>query len=401
MYEFKTELSEGDEIGYKKLRLTQGRPAKQPMKEGSLKVAFVHDWLVTYRGGERVLEAMLELYPEAPIYTLFYERKNMPALINSRNIITPKYLKKMQRIRKALLPIYPILIESFPLEKYDLVISTSSCVAKGVITGPNTKHISYIHSPMRYIWDQREHYAHSFHKVPGGRLLFATLSSMLRMWDVTSTNRVSKLIANSRFVAKRINNYYNREATVIHPPIELAKYGEGTPTKAPYYLLAGAFVSYKRFELAIEACNRMNLKLIVAGSGPMEDSWRKLGGSNTEFIINPDDTTWINLLQKAKALIFPGVEDFGMTAIEAMAAGTPVIALKRGGALDFIEEGVSGVFFKEPTVESLVSTIKIFEQTTDHYKIDQLRRFSDKFSKQSFMDRFKCEVDKLIAETTV
>lgn len=364
-----------------------------------MKVAYVHDWLVTYRGGEKVLESLLSLYPDAPVYTLFYETELMPESINKRNIIYPKHLQIFKRFRKVLLPIYPLLIEAFPLEKYDLVISTSSCVAKGVMTGPTAHHISYIHSPMRYIWDQREHYMGAFSKIPGGQFLFHLLSSKLRVWDVTSTNRVNKLIANSGFVSKRIKQYYGRPSTVIHPPIATERFKSLNSPKEDYFLAAGAFVSYKRFDLAIEACKKRKCKLIIAGSGPLESHLREIAGPETTFVIAPSPDEWSELFNKAQAFIFPGVEDFGMTAIESIASGTPVIAYKKGGALDFIVEGESGLFFEKPTADSLAGALAEFEATGHQFDKDTLRSFADQFSTAAFLSKFKSEIHSMMQET--
>ena len=360
-----------------------------------MRVAYVHDWLVTYRGGEKVLEALMELYPDAPVYTLFYDKEKMPKSLQKRRIIYPKWLQPLKKFRKQLLPILPMIVESFPLEDYDLVISSSSCVAKGVMVGPNTKHISYIHSPMRYVWDQRGHYIHQ-----KGRLLrpiIHVLSTLLRMWDVGSAARIDRMIANSHFIASRIRRYYDKEASVIHPPIEIAS-KEGVYEKKGYFLAAGAFVPYKGFDLAIKACEKEGKRLIIAGSGEDEARLRQLAGPNTSFIISPDDELFSRLLHEADALLFPGVEDFGMIAIEAMACGTPVIALQGGGALDFIVPYETGVFFKDKTVTSLGEAIKSFESGS--YDQGRLKDFAKGFSKDVFQDQFKKQLKDLLKGTS-
>ena len=218
------------------------------------KVAFVHDWLDTYRGGEGH-EALLELYPDAPIYTLFYDPSLLPSTITGRDVIYPKYLKPFNKVRKALLPLLPALMESLPLEKYDLVISTSSCVAKGVVTSPDSKHLCYIHSPMRYIWDQRSHYIKELPLFARG--LMHLFSSRLRTWDVASSVRVDNFVANSSFIKTRVHKYYGKESSVINPPVEVSDFIEKKAEpliKDKYFLAAGVFVSYKRLDIAIEAC---------------------------------------------------------------------------------------------------------------------------------------------------
>ena len=364
------------------------------------KVAFVHDWLVTYRGGEKVLESLLHLYPEAPIYTLFYEPGRLPKSIRERHIIFPKTLNYLKHFRKLLLPVLPAVVESFDLRDYDLVISTSSCVAKGVITNPNAKHVCYIHSPMRYIWDQREHYMKGFSKIPFGRALFHMISSRLRLWDTLSSHRVDTFVANSSFVKSRVKKYYNRDAIVICPPVKAAptQIPEKTSlTEKPYYLLAGAFVSYKRFDIAIEACEQLGKRLIVAGSGPAEDSLRAIGGKHTEFVISPDDEVWDSLMIHAEAFLFPVLEDFGITAIEALGCGTPIIAFKGGGALDFVEPGVNGCFFDEQSSESLKECLQNFEPRA--FDRARLSEMADAYSETRFIKRMKSEIfDKMEAD---
>lgn len=361
-----------------------------------MKVAFVHDWLVTYRGGEKVLEAMLELFPDAPVFTLFYDENQMPASISQRTVHYPKWLNKFKKVRKLFLPFYPSIIESMPLEEYDLIISTSSCVAKGAIPGPTAKHLCYIHSPMRYIWDQRSHYLKPFQKIPFLSAIFHSLSSRLRMWDTLSSHRVDQFIANSQFVKERVTKYYGRSSEVIPPPVDVEAFKntpKNTSLRSPYYLVAGAFVSYKKFDLAIQACEASGKKLIVAGSGPDEHRLRKLAGPHTEFMIKPSPKVWKELMANAKALIFPGVEDFGIVAIEALSSGTPLIAFKGGGALDFLRPGQTGTFFSELNVGSLQSVIDKFD--SEHFETDDLKAFADQFTKQNFQAKIQSQIKNL------
>lgn len=356
-----------------------------------MKVAFVHDWLVTYRGGEKVLNALLELYPQAPIFTLFYDSRFMPDSIKQRKIITPLGLNLFKKLRKALLPILPTFIESFDLSEFDLIISTSSCVAKGIIPPPWAKHICYLHSPMRYIWDQRYEYINNYKKFWPLHILASHLSSKLRIWDITSATRVDKFIVNSTFVSQRVNKYYNKPSIVIHPPIELDFFKPSPQKSGDYFLAAGAFVKYKKFDLAIKVFNKIGIPLIVAGAGPMEKQLKKIAKQNIHFEIAPDNTKLLTLLQNAKALIFPGIEDFGMIAIEAMACGTPVIAYKQGGALDFIIPNQTGEFFTNPSVESLTQVIKNFDESK--YNTQNLITFASGFNKHNFLNKIKYQID--------
>ncbi len=362
---------------------------------GEMKVAFVHDWLVTYRGGERVLEALLELFPEAPVYTLFYDPKKMPKSISDRDIRVDPWLNRLRPLRKLLLPLLPSAIEAMPLEDYDLVISTSSCVAKGVMVGPETRHICYIHSPMRYVWDQRQYYLAPRRQFHPFEFIIHILSKKLRIWDILSNSRVDQFVANSAFVKKRVKRYYGRDAAVIHPPVDVDRFyrPEKSPVQGSYLLAAGAFVSYKRFDLAIDACERLGRKLVIAGSGPEEAKLRRLAGKNTEFIIKPTQDEWVGLFQGADAFLFPGVEDFGITAIEALAAGTPLIALKAGGALDFVIPRQTGVFFEKPQAEDLMQAIQGFRK--DEFSKDVLREFARSFHKTVFLEKMRLEINEL------
>lgn len=365
-----------------------------------MKVAIIHDWLVSYRGGERVLESIGRLYPDAPIFTLFYDPKNLPANLRNKDIRYSKRLNRFRRIRKLLLPILPYFIENIALQEYDLVISTSSCVAKGIVPAPDARHICYIHSPMRYIWDQADQYLDDLRFIPGGRVFMRFISHRLRIWDAVSSSRVDRFIANSTFVASRVKRYYRRSAGVIHPPVctdEFKRPGKH-PAKDTYYLYAGAFVPYKRIDLAIEACKSLGRKLIVAGSGPLESSLRRIAGPETEFVIQPDSAAWVGLMQGTKALIFPMLEDFGIVAIEAMAAGKPVIAFDKGGAQDFVIPDQNGVFFSEQTAQSLADAIRTFEQKT--FDAATIREFAERFTEVRFQDALQKEISDLMQGRT-
>ncbi len=357
-----------------------------------MKVAFVHDWLVTYRGGEKVLEALLELYPEAPIFTLFYDPTKMPATITSRSVIYPKWINKFKKVRKMLLPLYPAIIESMPMETYDLIISTSSCVAKGAMTGPTAKHICYIHSPMRYIWDQRNHYLKTLKKIPLLGFLIDTISCKLRLWDVNSNHRVDQFIANSNFVKQRVRKCYNRDAVVIAPPVDIEafKTNHDSISENRFFLVAGAFVSYKRFDLAIRACEIANVKLVIAGNGPQEKKLKQLAGNNVEFHIAPDRNQWRNLMAQAEGFIFPGIEDFGITAIEALAAGTPLLAYRAGGALDFVIPGKTGLFFDSLEPRMLAEAINNFSKAS--FDQNYIQKFASKFSQKQFQEQMKNQI---------
>ncbi len=362
-----------------------------------VRVAFVHDWLVTYRGGEKVLASMLKLFPDAPIYTLYYDPTRMPEVIKSRRIITAPSLRGLNKLRKALLPLYPRIIEMFDFSDYDLIISSSSCVAKGVKHPPQTKHLCYIHSPMRYIWDQQHIYLAPFQQVPVVGALANYCASRLRVWDRKSSSRVDRFVANSTFVQQRVKKYYDRDADVVFPPIQRPPF-KGDQYHFPgddFFLVAGAMVAYKRFDLAIEACRKAKRKLIVAGSGPEEPNLRRLAAySDVDIIVEPDDRRLAQLLTEAKALLFPGVEDFGMIAIEAMACGTPVIAFAEGGARDFVTPGKTGEFFAVADANSLAAVLKNFDKTK--YDRKYLRRFAAEFNEEHFLNNIRKQVNLVL-----
>jgi glycosyltransferase involved in cell wall biosynthesis len=362
----------------------------------SLKICLVHDWLVTYRGGEKVLAALSEMFPQAPIFTLFYDKKMMPPILSSKRIIVPPMSYPIRPFRKLLLPLLPRMVESIDLADFDLIISSSSCVAKGVLKPKTAKHLCYIHSPMRYVWDQMEEYIQGVKHIPGAEVLIRSWAPKLRRWDVDSSDRVDHYVANSHFVKKRVQDYYNKSASVIPPPIAVEEFYENGKNieKKGYFLAAGALVSYKRFDLALEACKRLKKRLIIAGSGPMLEHLRKNADDSIEFVVQPDDAMFKNLLAGADALIFPGIEDFGMVAIEAMASGTPVIAFKGGGALDFIEEGLTGVFFGDPTPESLISCLEKFSR--QQFSREKLYKYSEKYNYTHFVENMQREIDSLL-----
>ena len=361
----------------------------------NLRVALVHDWLVSYRGGEKVLQSIGKLFPSAPIYTLFYHAPELPEWFHQRDVRAPILLNKLHSVRKILLPFLPSAIEAIDLKGYDLIISTSSCVAKGIIPPLGAKHVCYIHSPMRYIWDQRHEYFRNIQSIPVVSSVLDLLLSQLRIWDVCSANRVDSFVANSQFVKQRVHRYYRRDSSVINPPVFLDRFLKKNPTRkdqSDFFLTAGAFVPYKRFDLAIEACEKLGHKLVVAGGGPSERYLRSLAGDKTEFVISPSQEKLAELMAKAKGFIFPAVEDFGIVSIEAMASGTPVIALKEGGSLDYLKPGENGLFFETQTVDSLISALQSFK--LDAFDLNRVVESTRRFSEERFLDEFRREVQR-------
>ncbi|WP_293722871.1 glycosyltransferase [uncultured Cetobacterium sp.] len=354
------------------------------------KVAIIHDWLVNYGGAERVVEAFLEIYPDADIYTLVYDEQKMGGIFKKEKVKTTfiQKIPKATKIYTKLLPLMPYAFEELDLSGYDLVISSSSCCSKGVITGPNTKHIAYIHSPMRYAWDLY----HDYKKRSGKstKLFMSMFMKSLREWDYTSSQRIDVLIANSNYVAKRINKFWSRECKVIYPPVDIDRLSPNGKEPEDFYVVFSRFVPYKRIDLAIEACKKLNRKLVVIGDGEQREYLKSLADNNITFTGRISDEEVKDYLQRCKAMIFSAEEDFGIVPLEAQACGRPVIAYGKGGALETVVDGVTGVFFKEQEANSVISAIEKFE--TLNLNTEQIYNHAMKFSRE----RFKNEINKII-----
>ena len=315
------------------------------------------------RGGERVLQALARMFPQADIFTHVYNAKGLADAFEGHRI-TETWIGRLpgaRRFYQAYLPLMPNALEDLDLRGYDLVISSEAGPAKGVIAPPDAPHLCYCHSPMRYVWDQYHVYRETAN--PLRRALMPLLSPRLRMWDVTSAARIDGIVANSRHVAARVHKYWRRDACVVHPPVAVGDFRPvASAERGQFYLWAGELAAYKRPDLAIEAFNRLKLPLVVIG-GPDKAvrHLRSRARDNITFLGKAPFPVLADHLARCKALIFPGEEDFGMVPVEAMAAGRPVIALGRGGALDTIIDGETGLLFDEATVDGLVDAVERFE----------------------------------------
>lgn len=327
----------------------------------SLKVALVHDWLDSRGGGERVLKCMHEIWPTAPIYTLVYDSENAPEWVRECNVRTT-YIQKWPggvKHRKLLLPFMPKAWEALDLTEFDLVISSCMSCCKGVITRPDALHVCFCHSPIRYVWDLYYDYLDGASALK--RVVMPLMIHKVRMWDYQAAQRVDRFVANSDYVGRRIQKYYRRESVTIHPGVVVPS-APVSEERDDYYLVVSRFVRYKRVELAIEACNRLGRRLVVIGSGGEEEvRLRALAGPTVEFRGRVSDDEMAEAYGRARAFLFPGVEDFGLTPVEAMAGGCPVLALGRGGVLETVVDGETGLFFHEQTAEALVACIERFE----------------------------------------
>ena len=366
-----------------------------------MKVALIHDWLTGMRGGEKCLECFCELFPDADLYTLLHAKGRCSDIIEKMNIIT-SFIDRApykERCYRHMLPLFPVAIERFILKDYDLVLSSSHCVAKGIIPGPDALHVSYVHSPMRYVWDMYDDY---FGK---GRVNFimdkiiSFFATYLRTWDVVSSARVDHFIANSNHVARRIEKYYRRKASVIYPPVDIDRF-RISDTTDDYYLIVSALVSYKKVNLAIEAFNQLGLPLKIVGTGPDEAMLKKMAGPTIEFLGWAQDGTLSDLYSRCKAFVFPGEEDFGITPLEAMASGRPVIAYAKGGALETVRGlelgNPTGVFFKEQSRDALVAAIEQFEKNPALFKTDAIRRHASGWSRNRFKEEVAGTLEDLL-----
>src|SRR5947209_4196283 len=324
-----------------------------------MKVAIVHYWLVGMRGGEKVIEALCEMYPQADIFTHVYDPEMISDRIRRHRII-PTYinaLPRATRMYKSYLPLMPLALEQLDLRGYDLVISSESGPAKGVIPPPDALHVCYCHTPMRYIWNMYHEYRAGAGRMT--RLAMPPLAHYLRMWDVASAARVDSFVANSTTVARRIRRYYGADSAVIHPPVDTAAFSIAAPSElGDYYLMAGELVSYKRPDLAVRAFNEMKLKLVIIGGGDMLDEVRRLAGPTVTVMGSQPFDVLKQHYARCRALVFPGEEDFGMVPVEAMASGRPVIAFGRGGATETVVDGVSGIFFADQSVEAISMAVR-------------------------------------------
>lgn len=362
-----------------------------------MKVAIVHYWLVGMRGGEKVLENLCEMYPQADIFTHVIDRSVIsPAILKHK--ITTSFIAKLpfaRKMYKTYLPLMPMALEHLDLRGYDLILSSESGPAKGVIPSDGSVHVCYCHSPMRYIWNMYHDYRNG-----AGRLSYLAmplLSHYLRLWDESSAARVDSFVANSHTVARRIRKYYHRDARVVNPPVDVGSF-ERVPDaeRGDYYLMVGELVRYKRPDLAVETFNALNRPLVILGGGEMLAELKAMAGPTVSVLGSQPFSVLKHHYARCRGLIFPGEEDFGIVPVEAMASGRPVVAFGRGGATETVLDGVTGVFFREHTVDSLTDAIDRLEalqldpQTiTDH---------AESFNKVRFQVQMRAAVDAAMAE---
>lgn len=358
-----------------------------------MKIAIIHEWLVNMGGSEKVVLAFKELFPEAPIYTTVYDPDNVDAAFHGMDIRT-SFIQRLpfgKTKYQSYLPLMPTAVEQFDLSGYDVVLSSSHAVAKGVLTDSKTLHITYCHTPMRYAWD----FYHEYLNGPGvgnlKRKLIPWLMNYIRMWDRLSADRVDYFIANSCYVAGRIKKHYRRNAAVIYPPVETAKFQPGE-IEGDYFFIVSRLIPYKRIDIAVKAFNKLGLPLKIAGDGTERRRLEAMAKSNIEFLGRISDAEIQKHYTACRAFIFPGEEDFGITPVEAQASGRPVIAYGAGGALETIVPGVTGLFFLEQSPESLHEAVMKFEKLSFFRK--KIREHALNFDREEFKKKIKAFIEE-------
>ncbi len=363
-----------------------------------MKVAIVYDRVNKWGGAERVLLSLHQIFPDAPLYTSVYNQQT--AGWAEEFDVRPSFLQNFPFAKNSheLYPLLmPIAFESFNFDEYDLVVSVSSEAAKGIITKPQTKHLAYLLTPTRYLWSGYYTYFSNLLF----RLFASPVISYLRVWDKVASKRPDRVISISNEVQRRIKKYYGLDSTVVYPPVSLglsfAATGKSSIPDKNYYLVVSRLVPYKKIQLAVEACTKLGKKLIVIGIGSELEYLRSIAGPTVKFIGKVSDEKLIQYYYNSKALIFPGIEDFGITMVESLAFGKPVIAFEAGGALEIIQNYKTGIFFPEQKCESLIEAIEEFE--TCKFKKKDLITQAEKFSENNFEQSFKLEIDKLFANS--
>jgi glycosyltransferase involved in cell wall biosynthesis len=364
------------------------------LRTADCRVALVHDWLNGMRGGEKVLDALCERYPDADIFTLFYVPGTVSDTIARHRIITSS-LQKLPFARthyRRYLPLYPTAIEQFNLDAYDLVISSSHCAAKAIIAPGRARHLCYCHSPMRYAWDQFDAYFGPERVgAVASRWLYRPMLQRLARWDAATASRVGRFVANSQYVAGRIRRYYNREATIVYPPVDTIFYhSDGTPP-GRHFLIVSALVPYKRIDVAIEACRRVGATLRIVGDGPDRDRLEQLADGHVEFVGRLGDEQIRDEYRRALAVLLPGEEDFGIVPVEAQACGRPVVALARGGALETITSGETGILFDDLTPGSMAAALSAVADA--QFDPERLRASAQRFSRERHLERMRDVID--------
>lgn len=348
-----------------------------------MRIAIVHYWLLGMRGGEKVVEALCRMLPDADLFTLFYDPERVSPLIRSKTVHA-SFLNWGRKHYRSLLPFMPMALESFDLRGYDLVISSESGPAKGVLVPSTARHICYCHTPMRYLWDLYPAYLHEFTESRWKRAIFAPLANYLRLWDYASAARVDEFITNSENVRRRVWRAYRRESTVIFPPVPVETFF--CKPSADYLLIVSELVAYKQIDYVVRYCSKRGLRLKIVGDGPEFRKLKRLAGSTVEFCGRVNETELRNLYAAARALIVPGEEDFGMTTVEALASGKPVVGLNRGGTREIVEADC-GALYDEPCETCLETGLLKLDR--GGFSVSRLQSAATRFSEREFVRRME------------
>jgi glycosyltransferase involved in cell wall biosynthesis len=363
-----------------------------------MRVALIHDWLTGMRGGEKVLEVLCALYPDADIFTLFHHRGSVSSRIERHRITTSfvQFLPLADVHYRRYLPLFPVAIRQFDLSGYDLVISSSHCVAKSALAPKGIPHLCYCHSPMRYAWDQFDAY---FGPERVGRVtsrfVYRPVLDRLARWDAATAYRVDRFVANSRHVAGRIHRYYNRDATIVYPPVDTVFFHPAASPPDSHFLIVSALVPYKRIDMAIAACERVGASLRIVGDGPERDRLAGRAGRSVTWVGRVSDEQIRDEYRRAAAVLLPGEEDFGIVPVEAQACGRPVVALARGGALETVRDGETGVLYAEPTADSLATALQRVRVTP--FDGDAIRRHAEQFARARHVEAMKAVIADTLA----
>ena len=372
-------------------------PAASPLAAhlAGRRVVLVHDWLTGMRGGEKVLESLCRLLPDAELATLVHIKGSVSRLIESRPIRTSviQHLPQPGRLYRHYLPLFPTAIELFDLDDADVIVSTSHCAAKSVVPTGRAVHVCYCHSPMRYAWDQFDAYFGVDRVGRAANALARPVLAWLARWDRATASRVDRFLANSHYVAGRIARYYNRRATVLYPPVDTQFFTPDNDAPATYFLVVSALVPYKRIEVAIDAANRLGVPLKIVGAGPDRERLRARGGSGVQFVGQIDDEALRDIYRRAQAILLPGEEDFGIVPVEAMACGRPVIALARGGATETVVDRATGLLVDEATPAAFADAMA--EASRAAWDAAAIRAHAERFSRE----RFESSLEAILAES--
>ena len=367
-----------------------------------MKKALIHDWFSTYAGAEKCVESFTNIWDDFEIYSLidFLKGADRDKILKGKHAHT-SFIQKLPFAKdkyRNYLPLFPLAIEQFDLSGYDVVLSSSHAVAKGVLTHSNQLHIAYVHTPIRYAWDLYHQYLRESGLDRGLKGVLAKyFLHKIRLWDASTANRVDHYVANSRYIARRIKKTYGKPSDVIYPPVDVDKFTL-RETKEEFYLTASRMVPYKKIDLIVEAFSQTDKKLLVIGDGPDMAKIRSKAGKNVEFLGFADDETMADLMGRAKAFVFAAEEDFGITPVEAQACGTPVICFGRGGARETVLDGESGLYFMEQNAKELLAAVAKFEQNYDKFEPVKIRENSLKFSRARFETEIKSYVEKKYEE---